>query len=137
MIVAAHKQLGNKWAEIAKLVPGRCASAARAGLRMAAKACPHLVHAKLLLTRLIACPHRTDNAIKNRWNSTLQRLIKVDESFHHKPGAPDDDDGTHANANGTMRPAACCVVLGFLIALRRRHCFQRHGRRGRVWRRPP
>lgn len=63
----AHREHGNKWAIIARSLPGRRVTSR--------KRWAHLILP--LLPR--GCPkrsprsHRTDNSIKNHWNSTLKR----------------------------------------------------------------
>ncbi|XP_077409946.1 myb-related protein A isoform X2 [Vanacampus margaritifer] len=66
IIYEVRKQLGNRWAEIAKLLPGR-----------------------------------TDNSIKNHWNSTLRR--RVEQEGYLRNGSPKMPTSSHGSG-GKPRP---------------------------------
>ena len=73
IIYEAHKRLGNRWAEISKLLPGRYYSLTHS-LRISTASLN--VERGDLVQNADLLPNRTDNSIKNHWNSTMRRKVE-------------------------------------------------------------
>lgn len=71
IIYKAHCLLGNRWAEIAKLLPGRSADS-KVLFVGSGKACPIPRRSHFTVS-----VDRTDNAVKNHWNSTIKRKLEM------------------------------------------------------------
>jgi hypothetical protein len=110
MVLELRQQLGNRWAEIARRMRGRCVGGGWAGPgRRASTRGPVwtsiAAESSIATTTTIG---RTDNAIKNRWNSTLCRVAKEggnkDPTARKRGRQPREASSASAHPNNKPRP---------------------------------
>lgn len=106
IIEDAQTRLGNKWAEISKLLPGRCV---------------HRLHVVLELAPsvpLTVCGClRTDNAIKNHWYSSMRRTMRrmakqQNKSLVQADGSRSGSGVAAAAKSSKQSAAATCAMDG-------------------------
>jgi hypothetical protein len=90
ILVEAQAKWGNSWTKIAKLLPGRYAAPPPVASSLLAPGRP--AACGLIST---ACALRSENAVKNRWNSATRRRAKAasralalegNKAFKHEAG---------------------------------------------------
>lgn len=82
VLVEAQARLGNRWSQIARMLQGRCAASGRS--RSSAPQAAVSDYYYLLMA--VAAPPRSENAVKNRWNSLMNRRYPADAALLGVPG---------------------------------------------------
>ena len=80
IILELHSKNGSKWAEMAKALPGRY-SIFFGDFAYYSSRC-YLSNLNISNLCIYHYPRRTDNAIKNHWNSTMRRRVVRDVGDH-------------------------------------------------------
>lgn len=95
IIYEAHRRLGNRWAEISKLLPGRYSFGRWPKRQFTVEECACIFNAFL-------DSYRTDNSIKNHWNSTMRRKVEHEGYLQESSKSNSNDPGQKKRAK--VRP---------------------------------